>query len=386
MVWSGRKKKIVFGLAALVFVLCVLELIAWIGLAVFDHINGLEVVTFPRGRSAYDKVLQAGYNRYDRDLGWDESTIIRGDKGIIKGRRYFASAYGDSFTWGAEVHEELVWTHRFKQLSGREMLNMGINAAGTDQAFWKIVKHYRTYPTQYVILALLPENISRLVSVVRRFYFKNDPFPYVKPRYAVAADGSVKLLANPISSESGLYRMGSRSFLQGISANDFWYHYHKERHGFDLIHGRRFPAVLGVYRIVRGLIKDGWCPVGYKYFFDTPDSDPMKILKHIVRQLKSTAKTLGFVPLLLVHAEPPNIQDRQFIEPFLHFVRSEVGIEVINMLQVFNREVQAKRVRIEDLYGQRHLSPLGNEMVAQELVRFFQQRGSLTERERPERD
>lgn len=82
-----------------------------------------------------------------------------------------ASAFGDSFVYGADVGVGDTWE---KQLTGLEplieVLNYGVEAYGLDQAYLRYLKVGTEYNPHIVFIGYMSENIARNVNVFRPFY------------------------------------------------------------------------------------------------------------------------------------------------------------------------------------------------------------------------
>lgn len=98
-------------------------------------------------------------------------------------------------------------------------------------------------------------------------------------------------------------------------------------------------------------------------------------MKHIIRQFKATARSHGFVPLVLIHADRNDLYHWMYMRPFLDFVRDEAGVRVVNVIGLFRREIDSGRVRRDQLYLKWHYSPLGHRLVARQLGRVLRQLG-----------
>lgn len=361
-----------FILLSAALLLGALELISHVGLKIFDRRHGLKVLGFPPGRDHHDKLLKGKLYRYDRAHGWDGPETVRWGRRYPPGRRYFASSYGDSFTWCADVHTPGdTWQGKFESRTGRAILNLGIAAAGTDQAYLKLLKRYRTYPTDVVILGIQLENISRLLSVVRLFYYSSEVAPLVKPRYVLGADGKITLLENPIASAADLHRLSDRSFIARIARHDYWYQHRLRRFGFDMIRGRSFPALPDVLRLLTSPIDFGAEEPGYHAFYSRPGSEPFRLMVFIVDQFLARGREFGFRPVIIIHVFGHDMEDPSFARPLVELIRHR-GIPVLEVPVLFRQAVD-RGTPLEQLYRKAHYSPRGNEIVARGLERMLRE-------------
>jgi lysophospholipase L1-like esterase len=85
-------------------------------------------------------------------------------------------ALGDSFTFGAEVDDGERWTEALERLDPAvEVLNLGVNAYGTDQEVTLYERRGARYAPDVVVLALFTGNDLEDVRYRRRFHW---PRPY----------------------------------------------------------------------------------------------------------------------------------------------------------------------------------------------------------------
>lgn len=81
------------------------------------------------------------------------------------------STYGDSFTEGLEVNDDETWQTFTSQLLGKEVTNFGVSAYGPDQALLYIEHNAeKGLVTPVVILAMIQENMNRIMNTFRMFY------------------------------------------------------------------------------------------------------------------------------------------------------------------------------------------------------------------------
>ena len=151
-----------------------------------------------------------GFLAYDPDLGWvprpgarNQDGLQRVDAGGIRtdGETTVAprpgvlriAVFGDSFTFGDEVALVDTWGAALERgLAARgvpaEVLNFGVNAYGTDQAYLRWQRSGRRYQPAVVVLGFQPENVLRNLNVFRPLYFMGSEVPLSKPRFVVRDD------------------------------------------------------------------------------------------------------------------------------------------------------------------------------------------------------
>jgi len=70
-------------------------------------------------------------------------------------------AVGDSFTFGDQVADGDTWPARLEHILGRPVLNAGVSGYGLDQAVLRARKLAATLRPEWVIVSLIPEDITR---------------------------------------------------------------------------------------------------------------------------------------------------------------------------------------------------------------------------------
>jgi hypothetical protein len=147
---------------------------------------------------------------YDPDLGWAPRPGARSRDGLQRvdagGIRTDAeitvvprpdvlrvALFGDSFTFGDEVALDDTWGAALERgLAARgvpaEVLNFGVNAYGTDQAYLRWQRSGRQYRPAVVVLGFQPEDVLRNLNVFRPLYFMGSEVPLSKPRFVVRDD------------------------------------------------------------------------------------------------------------------------------------------------------------------------------------------------------
>ena len=99
-------------------------------------------------------------------------------------RAVLMTAFGDSFTHCDGVANSFTWEYLLERLNpALEVLNFGVGGYGTDQALLRYELEGMAFHPHIAILGFLPENIHRVVSVFRPFYFPMTGIPMSKPRF-----------------------------------------------------------------------------------------------------------------------------------------------------------------------------------------------------------
>jgi hypothetical protein len=120
----------------------------------------------------------AGYHTYDAELGWVPkqgqvdgwgTTVTILEKGIRSnghgevwdGTDDPILAVGDSYTFGDQVPDSETWPAQLEKLSGRRVINGGVDGYGVDQTFLRAQRFLSRYRFSTVIFSFIPDNIRR---------------------------------------------------------------------------------------------------------------------------------------------------------------------------------------------------------------------------------
>jgi len=353
----------------------ILEVICGIGIKLFDRRVGLQPVTFPANDPSYYERAMRMFH-FDPDIAWDMPTPVRSPQEVVPGRRYAASAYGDSVTYCREVKDDETWEHYFERNTGHKIVNLGVAGGAPDMAYLKIRKYYDLYPSDVVLMCVLPENVNRLGSTLRKFLNRADNFPLVKPRYEIH-DSQFELYWPPIYEPDDVMRVGDRRFLSGIAQHDYFYQWFKRRYGFDLVWGRSFPYTFEFLQLLKGEVLLRNTDPGYIPRFAQPDDELYRILLFVMDQFLALSRKKGFKPAVVLHTTRQDVPDDSFVAPFIAHLTT-LGVRTFEVSAAFRSEVQANRVTVPELFAPNgHYSPRGNEIVAEALANFMR-REALT--------
>jgi hypothetical protein len=117
-----------------------------------------------------------GYHTYDPELGWVPKssnqwgmslTILReGIRSNGRGESWDGTdnpilAVGDSYTFGDKVSDSETWPAQLEKLSGRRVINGGVDGYGVDQIFLRTRRFLSRYRFSAVIFSFIPDDIRR---------------------------------------------------------------------------------------------------------------------------------------------------------------------------------------------------------------------------------
>ena len=162
-------------------------------------------------------------SRFDPDLGWaylpNLSTVQRfGSEGRqvaiytdAMGNRVADPGFhldpsaptvifaGCSYTFGHGLPFEETFAGRLASAPGfpYQVLNLGVQGYGTDQSLVSLQQVLPKVNAKVVIYTFLLDHVKRNDNADRRFIFPKARFPGTKPRFSVAADGSLRQVSRP---------------------------------------------------------------------------------------------------------------------------------------------------------------------------------------------
>ena len=298
------------------------------------------------------------------------------------------SCYGDSFTFCRQVNDNETWEHFLSKLLDTNVPNFGVGNHGIDQSLLRLKRNFLLHKTDTVILTVVPDTISRIVSVWKHYYEYGNTFGF-KPRF-VLKNNELQLIKNPIDDESKFYRY--RDFLDEIRNNDFFYgkKFKKEKISFPysvsvLKNARRNLSIIyWVYKInnLKKQNKDisaiSWNPnkiimdINLKWRLKLfEDNNVRKLFRKIIEEYVSYSKINGFTP---VFAFIPQKDDLLFIktknnyyETFLKELSNINGLYVIDLTDCLIKIDNLEPLFSDDNSYGGHYSKEGNQLIADKI-------------------
>ena len=351
-----------------------LEALSWLALKAIDAANEFAAVySYMRGTS-YGTPLLKGSFRIDPELGWDSVSSVRGRELKASGKRYFAAIFGDSMTYGWEVEYPQSWGYLLEKKLGREILNMGVNGYGADQSLLKFEKYAASFPSEYAVLGILPDDISRLLMRMPNLRWRTSDPPFLKPRFKLSGKGLV-LVPNPLKDVSEYSKLLDPEYLAGLLSEDGYYLYHRESYGFDMARGRRFPFTRELFRSAYGLARYGranrwWGSPPQEFYRE--GSEAYALMKEIVSEFRRKCSAAGSTPIIMLHCDSrSDLYGAGYLDGLIRHIKNE-GILFVNVRDLFLPELQKRNVSVGELLAPGgHYSPLANYIIAGKLAGFF---------------
>jgi len=337
---------------------------------------------------------------YDKELGWirkpNTSHIENGKEGQTKwsinsnGSRTNPeydhlnseiSCYGDSFTFCRQVNDKETWEHNLSILRKTNVSNFGVGNYGLDQILLRLRNEYDNNPTKTVLIGVVPDTISRILSVWKHYYEYGNTFGF-KPRYEIHK-GELKFIKNFIDDVEKFENL--QEFLNDVKKHDFFY---KEKFEKEII---CFPYCITVFRnfqrnfsIIFWILKIQFSKTDKKILWE-----PMKTIMNInlkwrIKLFQDTKTILLFKKILeqfiiysqekkfkLVFLFLPQKDDLLFIKQNFHFYEKFIkeiekfgGLQLIDITNELLEEQNLDELYSDDNSYGGHFSKKGNEKIA----------------------
>ncbi len=300
------------------------------------------------------------------------------------------SCYGDSFTFCRQVNDNETWEHFLSKLFNTNVQNFGVGNHGIDQSLLRMKRDYLKNKTDVVILSVVPDTISRIVSVWKHYYEYGNTFGF-KPRFVLKND-KLELKKNPIDNESKFSNY--QEYIDEIRSNDFFYgeKFKREKIFFPYCltifknTRRNFSLIYWVLKInsLKKQNKDvsdiEWHPMKIIMNINLQwrvklfeDLETKKLLKKIIEEYVTYSKINKFKA---VFAFLPQKDDLLFIktkynyyEDFLNELSSIDGLHVLDLTDFFVKTNNLDLLFSDaNNYGG-HYSKEGNKLVADTLCK-----------------
>lgn len=324
--------------------------------------------------------IERYFAQRDSVLGWPPRDAYGGELYDRRGARPLpafpdadadacVSLYGDSYTYSSYVGPADAWGNLLAGHLGCRVANYGVSGYGTDQALLRFVRGDED-GSGIVILGIATVDIIRLVNQDRRLIWNSRSGPLLKPRYALGADGRLRLIELPAVTAADLDE----------------YARHPERylhHEWFLPDTPDGPVTLRVpysISLVRGLMlprvwnKLAGKPSWIEFYDARHGSGALPLLVGICREFVRVAEERGKRPLIVVI---PTSQDLWHARdtgsnpsaPLLDALRRQ-SIEPIDVLPAMLRHVGDRDVC--EIFGEKtwlgycwgHYTPEGERVIA----------------------
>ena len=148
------------------------------------------------------------------------------------------SCYGDSFAFCRQVNDDETWEHYLSKTFMINVQNFGVGNYGLDQTLLRLKREYALNPTKIVIIGVVPDTISRILSMWKHYYEYGNTLGF-KPRFKIS-NNDLELIKNPIDTKEKFLKY--TNYLNIIQENDFFY---KTKFSREKI---TFPYCINIFR------------------------------------------------------------------------------------------------------------------------------------------
>jgi hypothetical protein len=322
---------------------------------------------------------QPSYLVYSPTLGWAIRPHAASDRYHANGQglradhdyapapppgRVRLAAFGDSFTHASDVADAEAWEADLERLEPRlEVMNFGVPGYGVDQAYLRYRLEGERFHPQIVLIGFMSDDINRVVSVYRPFYFYQSGLPLTKPRFVVDG-GRLALIENPFQSLLGYRELLDHpdAKLAEIGEHDFFYQRNNQRNRFDFLPSVRFVHVIRQQHI-EPILRDG--------AYNTR-SEAYRVQVGIFAAFYREALAHGALPILVFFPEKRDLRAFRegwgpIYQPFVADAERK-GRRHLDLLEGFTR--YAKDAELQDL-ARVHYTPRGYGIAAQWLLDYL---------------
>lgn len=310
------------------------------------------------------------------------------------------SCYGDSFTFSRQVNNNETWCYYLSELTNSNVLNWGVGNYGLDQALLRLEREFSKNRTKVVIMAVVPDTISRIVSYWKHFYEYGNVWAF-KPRFELDMNNKLKLVPNLMYKPDKFFEL--EKYIDELKKHDYFY---KEKFQKDLL---KFPYSFYIMKnpkrnlsIISKVIKRSL----KSYLFQKEkvvqvmDSDAMLMIRRInllwtVRLFKEKeatdlmdklidrflelGKKLNFKPVFVFLPQKNEAlyesKERGFYTPF--FKKISGKIDTIDITTPILNHPNINSLYSENTAYGAHLSKEGNAFVAKVIHEGLKNKGLL---------
>ena len=299
------------------------------------------------------------------------------------------SCYGDSFTFARQVNDDETWEHYLSKYLKTNVLNFGVGNHGIDQSLLRLKREFPKNNTPIVILAVVPDTISRILSTWKHYYEYGNTFAF-KPRFIIK-NSELILIKNPINKESKftIYQ----NYLKEIQKNDFFYKnkFKKEKlkfpYSFSILKNphRNFSiiwwvCVIQFFHLIKlDTSKIDWNPMRIIMKINLQwrvklfsDENTITLLQKIIEDFVTYSKNENFIPVFIFL---PQKDDVIFTKNYFNFynkfeksllkIKDLVYVDIMKSLQNIPN--------LDEFYSDKneyggHYSQLGNKKISEIIL------------------
>lgn len=351
---------------------------------------------------------------FDADLGWvrkpgtlgldaspeGDAAFLIADDGARTNPGFEDEAscivvFGDSYAFCRLVDDTETWPHELSGLCQTNARNFGVGNYGLDQALLRYERQAADHEGCIVIMAVVPETITRVHSCWKHFYEYGNTLAF-KPMFQ--ADGSgLKLIPCAVREASEIGEPSRWSDV--VCRHDRFY---REKFLPDLI---RFPASLSILRRWRRhgrILSELFCGVmtgepeaahrrAFSIVLDEnhlhqrrlfAEPDALELLRRLVVRFEEVARRHGAMPRLVILPQPRDLADRASGIDVSREAVHKLGqvVPVLDLGDVLLQQQCAMEVYKGGALGP-HTSPAANRLIAETVHQWLASDGLLQGKE-----
>ena len=386
-------------------IICLIEILAYVSISYTNKKFQWLIMQKDENPKLSKEGLQKFFEHgYDSELGWirkpNTTHEEKGKEGITKwtindygGRNNLEfekinskiSTYGDSFTFCRQVNDDGTWQHWISKLQNTNVKNFGVGNYGLDQTLLRLKREFPNNKTETVIIGVVPDTISRIVSIWKHYYEYGNTFGF-KPRF-ILKNEILELLKNPIDDKTKF--IDYRDYINEIKKNDFFYKkkFLKEKLYFPYSlllfknMKRNFSLIFWIFltqiykKIGKDTTKIEWKPmriimqINLKWRIELYENKKtVDLFRKIIEEFVSYSKRNNFKPMFVFL---PQKDDILFIRKHKHFYEEFVNdiSKIENLVVVDIAKNLIPEENLDELYSDQndyggHYSELGNKKIA----------------------
>jgi len=308
------------------------------------------------------------------------------------------SCYGDSFTFARQVNDNETWEHELSKRLHLNVLNFGVGNYGLDQAILLLERQFLKNPTKIVVMAMVPDTISRIMSYWKHFYEYGNTWAF-KPKFEVDKEGGLRLLRNVMNKPEKFFKLAEH--IDKLRKHDYFYRtkFKKEIIGFPYsvaILKNPMRNIHLMFSIMYHLVISRFSEKAKAQEpMDTPmmdiirklnvkttvklykNSQPVTLLEKLLHRFKEDGKKMGFKPIFIFLPQKNellyNKGETPFYMPF--FQKISKHIETIDVSTPLLAHPDINSLYTEkNAYGA-HYSKEGNAFIAKIIYQELTKRG-----------
>ncbi len=320
--------------------------------------------------------------------------------GHEKLKKSMISCYGDSFTFSRQVNDNETWEYQLSKKTGFNVLNFGVGNYGLDQALLRLQREFPKNPTKIVIMAVVPDTISRILSCWKHFYEYGNIWAF-KPRFKLNNFGNLQIIPNIIDKPEKFFKL--KQYMDRLRKQDFFY---KKKFKKEII---QFPYLFFLMKnpirnlkIIFGVIKHTFLSNFFKKYKIMEPSDwhitkfirktnlrwtvklykdpqAVKLIEKLIDKFLKESKKFNFKPIFIFLPQKNEVlyykNKGKFYMPF--FKKISRKIETIDITTPLLHHPNLNSLYSEPTIYGAHYSKKGNAFVGNIIYQKLKEKGYL---------